>query len=53
MNVGPTGDKLAYLTEIVFIFCTGSPLVWTCVENLAPNGIRSRTVKSVASRCTD
>jgi hypothetical protein len=27
--------------------------VWTCAENLAPTGIRSRTVQPIASRYTD
>jgi hypothetical protein len=27
--------------------------VWTGANNLAPTGIRSRTVQPVASRCTD
>ena len=28
-------------------------LDWTCAENLAPTGIRTRTVQPVASRYTD
>ena len=32
--------------------CAPTP-VWTCADNLAPTGIRSRTVQPVASRYTD